>query len=171
MNVVSKTRGQALAEFALVLLILLLLFMGVFDFGRAIFMHTSLTNAAREGARLAIVNQDIPTIRQRTIDQSVMVAPTVDVNFYIPPANPSLTPTAPCGSFTGSGTVVDPPSNGCVVVVEANAQFRAITPIIGTLLGPIDLVARSTASVEFRCPRPDVAGHPFADPSQCPKQP
>ena len=47
--------GQALVEFALVLPILLLLFLGVVEFGRAWMIRQVVTNAARSGARSGIV--------------------------------------------------------------------------------------------------------------------
>lgn len=46
----KKLTGQSVIEFALALPILLLLIMGVLDFGRAFFMKIALVNAAREGA-------------------------------------------------------------------------------------------------------------------------
>jgi Flp pilus assembly protein TadG len=61
----SRTRGQALAELALVLPVFLLLTLAVFDIGRGVFLYVGLTNAAREGARLAIVNQDKALISDR----------------------------------------------------------------------------------------------------------
>jgi Flp pilus assembly protein TadG len=48
-------RGQALAEFALVLPVLLLLIAGIIEFGRAWNMNQVVTDAAREGARYAVV--------------------------------------------------------------------------------------------------------------------
>lgn len=54
----SKTRGQALVEFALVLPILLLLILGVIDFSRLITTKIVLTNAAREGASFISRNPD-----------------------------------------------------------------------------------------------------------------
>jgi Flp pilus assembly protein TadG len=48
-------RGQALVEFALVMPILLLLIMGVVEFGRAWNLQQTITDAAREGARRAVV--------------------------------------------------------------------------------------------------------------------
>src|SRR3954451_20440555 len=50
-------RGQALVEFALVLPILLLMIFGIVDAGRLIFTYNTISNAARDGARVAIVNQ------------------------------------------------------------------------------------------------------------------
>src|SRR4029077_3264030 len=57
-----RGRGQALVEFALVIPIFLLLLIAIFDMGRAVFAYNTLTNAAREGARIAIVNQYKPSV-------------------------------------------------------------------------------------------------------------
>ena len=64
-----RGRGQALVEFALIAPLFILILLAVFDLGRGVFMYTSITNAAREGARLAIVNQDVATIRDRLVGQ------------------------------------------------------------------------------------------------------
>ena len=48
-------RGQALAEFALVLLPILLILVGIVQFGLLFGANVSLTNAAREGARAATI--------------------------------------------------------------------------------------------------------------------
>lgn len=55
----SDSPAQSLVEFALVLPILLLLILGVMDFGRMFYTKMVLTNAAREGANyLAYYPQD-----------------------------------------------------------------------------------------------------------------
>ena len=53
----ARGTGQALVEFALVLPIFLLIVFGVFELGRAVFAYNTVANAAREGARVAAVNQ------------------------------------------------------------------------------------------------------------------
>ena len=50
-----RRRGQALVEFALVAPLLLLLILGLIDFARAWNVYQVLTDAAREGARNAVV--------------------------------------------------------------------------------------------------------------------
>jgi Flp pilus assembly protein TadG len=50
-----RENGQALIEAALTVPILLLIAIGIFEFGRAYQTWQILTNAAREGARLAVV--------------------------------------------------------------------------------------------------------------------
>jgi Flp pilus assembly protein TadG len=47
--------GQTLVEFALILPIFLLLVLGFFDLGRAVFYYSSLSNAVREGTRDGVV--------------------------------------------------------------------------------------------------------------------
>jgi Flp pilus assembly protein TadG len=51
----SHERGAALIETALVLPLLLLVVVGIFEFGRAYQTWQVLTNAAREGARVAVL--------------------------------------------------------------------------------------------------------------------
>lgn len=48
-------RGQALVELALVLPVLLVLFMGTVEFGRIFHSYLVITNASREGARVAVL--------------------------------------------------------------------------------------------------------------------
>lgn len=48
-----RTRGQSLVEFALVVPIFLLLLCGILDFGVVLYSRMTITNAARDGARVA----------------------------------------------------------------------------------------------------------------------
>ena len=157
------TRGQALVEFALVIPIFLLIIVGLFDLGRAVFAYNTLTNAAREGARMAIVNQDLASIKDRAKSQTAIVElnlPSVDVNFY--QANVDGTPNTAvsCG----------PPdvAVGCLAVVRFEATYLPITPIISNILfgSGVTFVATSTLSVEYSCPNAQ-----FTTAASCPKQP
>ncbi|MEO7117701.1 MAG: TadE family protein [Candidatus Limnocylindrales bacterium] len=56
----GRDRGQALVEFALVLPILATLLFGLLDVGRVVWAQDSISNAAREGARFAIVHGGSP---------------------------------------------------------------------------------------------------------------
>lgn len=49
-------RGAALVEAAMIMPLILLISVGIFEFGRAYQTSQILTNAAREGARLAVIN-------------------------------------------------------------------------------------------------------------------
>ena len=51
-----RQRGQALTEFAIILPVFFLLVAGMFDFGLGIYSDLTLVNAAREGARLGVID-------------------------------------------------------------------------------------------------------------------
>lgn len=61
--------AQALVEFALVVPLLLMLVVGVFEFGRAWNAYQVITDAAREGARTAVVHN--PSVSQQDVMQTV----------------------------------------------------------------------------------------------------
>ena len=52
-------RGQALVEFALILPAILLLVVGMLEFARAWNLHQVMTDAAREGARRAVLANNV----------------------------------------------------------------------------------------------------------------
>jgi Flp pilus assembly pilin Flp len=53
----KNENGASSIEFALILPILVMLMVGIFEFGMAYSNYIAITHAAREGARLAAVNQ------------------------------------------------------------------------------------------------------------------
>lgn len=156
-------RGQALAEFALVFPILVLLMVALFDLGRIVVASNSLTNGVREGARLAIVNQDLTRVQARVRDQVFTITPTVSVAFR------RVGSSADPEEADPEEKVCDPIVVGCVAVVRGTATVTPITPIIGAFIGPIPLTAVSQAPVEFVCPNPAIAAYQSVD--SCPRQP
>jgi len=156
--------GQALVEFALVFPILILVLVAVFDVGRAVFLYNNLTNAAREGARFAIVNQDKGAIVAR-----------IQAETFAGALSNAATPNDVI-SFRRQGPNLDALTNpecdptkiavGCVAVVTAKTDWSAITPIIGRIIGPIQFVARTELPVELTCPNPDIPAYMLA--SACP---
>jgi Flp pilus assembly protein TadG len=121
-------RGQAIVEFALVAPIFILIILGLFDAGRAVYAYNTAANAAREGARIAIVNQDPVAIRAGTLEAGV--------GLRLTNANVTLTP---CSGWM------------CTYSVTVEVPYEAVTPFIGDLFDP---TIRSTASmpVEFENP-------------------
>jgi TadE-like protein len=57
----EKPRGQAMVEFALVFPVFVLLLVSIFDFGRVIWVNDTLSTAAREAGRYAIVHGGSPS--------------------------------------------------------------------------------------------------------------
>lgn len=92
----KRGQGQSLVEFALILPILIIVLVGVFDLGRALFALITITNAAREGARYGTLHFDEPddlNVRQAAVDEAYNInipfIPSVvidinDVTVYCP---------------------------------------------------------------------------------------
>lgn len=146
-------RGQALVEFALVLPLLILMFMGVFDLGRYVFADNEVTNAAREGVRTGIVNQYEPDIRGRAAAQAIGIAvstapPTCDAN------NVPTNPTGVCVKFVDQGTLTNtcsPITVGCMAIVTVKSTYTPITPIIGSVFGTRAIWSTSKQVIESVC--------------------
>ncbi|MBT8395702.1 MAG: pilus assembly protein [Gemmatimonadetes bacterium] len=76
--------GQALVEFALVVPILLLLLLGIVEFARAWNIYEVLTDAAREGARTAVVDdpdyQEESAVKNVVFNAGATAGITIDLN-------------------------------------------------------------------------------------------
>ena len=75
----QSEHGQALVEFALVLPIFLILLCGIIDFGWLYYNQITLNNAAREGARYAVIHYD-PATGWREDAEDRMLSSMVGVN-------------------------------------------------------------------------------------------
>jgi Flp pilus assembly protein TadG len=163
-----RGRGQALVEFALVIPVFLLLLMAVFDLGRAVFAYNSVTNAAREGARLAIVNQSTALITQRVLDQTSLGgtgSPTVTVSFRKNSPNDDFSTNPTCNAYTSATRPMD---LDCVAIVTYQTTYRPITPLISNIVfgSGVNLSATTMLNVEYVCPSVDVTVA-----TNCAKQP
>jgi Flp pilus assembly protein TadG len=140
-------RGQSLVEFGLVLPIFLLLVFGIIDLGRAVFAYSTLNSAAREAARIAVVDQVDDHITDEAVKQAFaldLVAADVDLDW-----RSAFNPDTPdsCEAFVGSSDVVT-----CTLIVTVNHDFNAATPIIGNIVGTIEMAGESKMITEFACP-------------------
>jgi len=70
-------RGAAAVEFALVLPVLILLIVGMLEFARAYNAQISVSNAAREGARVMAVHDDAALARTSAIDAAPSLNPVL----------------------------------------------------------------------------------------------
>jgi len=116
---IRKTRknekGQSLVEFALVVPLLLLLVVGIFEFGRAWMTKNIMTGAAREAARIAAVeapgggwNGLVAETRANHILDNAAIATTVSV----------LNPGSPYGDVTATVTYNFPVISGLIPGLE-----------------------------------------------------
>ena len=110
-------RGAAAVEFALVMPILLMLVLGIIDFGYLINRSSMVTNAARDGAREASLNGTTATIQaaaQGSLDG-------------VPGATVTVTCTKPDGAACGTYDT-DATSSG-IAEVTIDYTHEMITPI------------------------------------------
>lgn len=130
----ARDCGAAAVEFALVLPILLVLVFGVIDFGRLYFTQITLTDAAREGARVLALEGASGsgyTAAQAATDAQARVLGSV---------------TGVDGTVTvGTGTC----TTGEPVTVTATTDFSFITPLpdLAGLLG----ITTVTGTGVMRC--------------------
>ena len=106
------SRGSAAVEFALVLPVVLLLVLGIVDFGRMLNAQITVSAAAREGARWAALRLDTTT--------GVTVASRVTT------ASPGLAP-APTTAVLSSCPAT--PAAGQNASVTVSATYTLLTPL------------------------------------------
>ena len=129
--------GQGLVEFALIFPVLILLIVAIFDAGRLVFAYNGITNAAREGTRLGLVDQTAGNIQAEVINQATslgLTASQVEVRFCKPDGTACVT--------------TKPIDLDALVQVRVTYNWSAITPIIGNVLGPVSVTAVSRMPIE-----------------------
>lgn len=108
----GREAGAALIEAAFVLPLLLVLAMGMLDFGRAFHTKSLLDQAAREGARIAVVTApDAGLVTDRA------------------------TAVLSAGGVTPTSVTVTGPGPDRMVTVTVNTTFSFITPGVFALFG------------------------------------
>lgn len=155
---VDERRGQALVEFALILPIFVLLLVGILDFGRGVFAFNTLNNAAREGARVAIVDQTAAHIKDMAASRTGFLdVPTTNVTVDFRDPDAVDTPNS-CDGAPGQNAIV-----GCLAVVRITYDYIAATPILSQMIGTIPLVGESMFRVESNCAEPTAPSCPIGD--------
>lgn len=154
----ARERGQSLVEFAFIFPLIALLAFGFIDVGRAVFTMNTLSSAARAAVRVAAVNQLDPgtgpwrclahnpvedqadpdwTFRGCAMSSAAalgVAGENVTVS-YAPPAGTTL-------SCSPSLNV------GCIVTVTVVALYTPITPVAGSVIGPISMTSTSSMPIE-----------------------
>jgi hypothetical protein len=163
-------RGQTLVEFAIVIFPFLLLLCGVFDAGRAVYMNSVLSQAAREGARLGaveagwlgstdagcnatggprcpanldVLKADVLAAVNRNV---IPFGPIVSARLYI---SCDVQGSEPSGDWTLQTCTHNVPINQAdqtrnVISIRVELQYEAITPVIGQLISPIWLAGSAS---------------------------
>ena len=120
--------GQALVEFALAIIVFLVLVMAVIDFGRGICTYNGVSQAAREIARAASVHPY--AVGSSSLGSSDEVNGVVATQKKLVPG--LATPTFTCVDIDGS-TISGTCNSGYEVKVTVTAPYQALTPLLGAL--------------------------------------
>lgn len=94
-----RERGTAAVEFALVVPLLLLLVLGIAEFGRAYHLQTTLSGAAREGVREMALHSD-PAAARETTKASASTLGLSDGHISVSPSTCATTDTNPTATAT-----------------------------------------------------------------------
>jgi len=140
----SRRRGAALVEIALVLPIFFAVILGIIEFGRAMMVGQLVTNAAREGARLAVVGDSTNAIVTQSIrdflSQAANISPdlvTVTITVDPFPGNPPV-----------AGNQISGASSRDLVTVTVEVPFSDVSFLPPTYLSQTRLTGRSSMRYE-----------------------
>ncbi|MGA3213984.1 MAG: TadE/TadG family type IV pilus assembly protein [Terriglobales bacterium] len=161
---IRSESGQAVIEFATVVLLMTILIFGLVDYSRAIYDSEVITNLTREGSNLASRGTDMPAAATDIISQSdlpnmttqgeVIITSVQNIGGTYTITNQAIAGSYPGPSKVGSkigGAATLPPAaksiplaGQTIYVTEVYYGYTAITPI-GSLMklmgGPTNLPA------------------------------
>src|SRR5919199_875058 len=119
----QNERGSTLVEFAIGVTVFATAMFAVLEFGRALWVHNALADAARRGARYAILHSaaDAPQVKNVVVygDPAGGGQPMLD---NLSTSNVDVT-------YNGFGL-----NDGTVTVKITNYKFQFVVPIIGTTI-------------------------------------
>jgi len=117
----ERQRGSTLVEFAIGATVFLTVMFAVIEFGRALWVHNALSDAARRGARYAVVHPATDSAAVKNVvvygDPAGGSTPLVD----------NLTPSNVNVSYSGFGL-----NDGTATVSISNYSFQFVFPIVST---------------------------------------
>ena len=140
----GSERGAELIEFAIVLPLLMFLVAGIVDFGMMFRTFEAVTNAAREGARVAVLpgyelNVDVESRVNAYLNAS-------GLNNATSVTSPNVAVVTTAGTFTARQVTVTYPYQFVVL--------GGVAPLFGGSFGSINLTARSVMRTESQANAP-----------------
>lgn len=146
-----RGRGQSLVEFALILPVLILMILGIIEFGTLVASYTMVQSASREAARYAAsvgdtgpgtLNryEDCAGIRDAAlrVSSALLAISTIVIEYDNGPGSSVIVP-AGCPPPAAQVTL------GTRVVVRVRATHRPLVPLIP--IGPIELVSETRRTI------------------------
>lgn len=133
----SRQRGSTLVEFAIGATVFLTVMFGIIEFGRALWTHNALADAARRAARYAVNQPASSPAGVKTTGTNVgpSLVAIRNVAVYGDPAGGSqpmvnnLTPSNIDVKYTDFGV-----GSGTLAVTITNYQFQFVVPVFGTTI-------------------------------------
>jgi Flp pilus assembly protein TadG len=124
----DRRRGATAVETALVLLPLLMFMFGIFEYGRLLMDWNLLDNAAREGCRYALANNQDTTISTdvTTIVTNYMAGRNTSFSGF----TVSVSGTHQGSTYTGNAVNILAPGDVITVTVSGNYKFLNIIPLL-----------------------------------------
>lgn len=147
---ICDRRGQALAEFALVIPIFLILLFGIIDLGRYVYTANALSNGAREGARSGSVGNRPSPDCDGLSRENCVIAITRNRSWGMP--GNQITPTVTCeriapGDPTPNAIAVSACRTNDLLKVRAQSNFTLLTPIVAQFVGTLSISGESRVTV------------------------
>lgn len=139
----DPAEGQGLVEFALVIPIILMILLGAIDLGRAAYAQSTIANAARTGTRVGIVDQNVSDDCVARPGVARCVASQQAVALGLGPDDALL--SFWIADLSGA---CNPVAIGCLAEVTVTYTFAAITPVVGTIVGPVTMSSTARLPVE-----------------------
>ena len=138
-------RGQALAEFALILPVLFLLIAGIITFGRGWNIKQAVTDATREGARYYVVQDAAMTYAD--VETKIKERLALD---RIPTTDPPTTITMPAAT---NFHCADPLAKGAEMQVTVATQYDMgfVGAFMGWVGGSNTITIQSTTTMRNEC--------------------
>jgi len=152
-GLIRDRAGQAMAEMAIVLPILVLLVMGIIEFGLAFRTHQIITNSAREGARVAVLpstdTQDTEDAVRSRLENSGLNPDEAEIIFWC--TDPNVDPPEPV-----EGAICSSSGHETEVEVGYCHRFFLLAPLVAaaggsdycTGSGEVDIRTSSTMRTE-----------------------
>ena len=141
-NTLRDERGTVAVEFALIVPILILLVLGILEFGFGYHAWDVTQNAAREGARTGAVTQ---------VGESEIVARVMGASQLLDQDQVQVTVTCapPGGTVFGACGSVDSWLEGKIIRVTVVYTYDYMTPLPGWVAMGDSMVLRSVAEARF----------------------
>ena len=150
-----RERGQALVEFAFVLPIIVLVIAAFIEIGRAVFAYNTVANAARQGARVAAVNQLADTT---DCDESRPIEDPYEPHWSIRGCAVAAAGALGISSANVTISYAPPPSTtldcdptlhvGCIAAITVSYNYSVATPFLNWVIHAFTMSQTSEMPIE-----------------------